>query len=102
MAELQGMWVRERELMALIAAIGPADPAARHLSASAVNEVRCPPARPTIEDLVLGGHVVMGINSHIGGRADLIDAATDYWRDFLARAERDETNTAPRAQEAAA
>lgn len=101
-AELQGMWDRERELMALVAAIGPGDAAVPHLPPS-VNEARCPPARPTVEDLCGGGSMVYGINSPIGGRRDLIDTAHDYWRDYLARAERDEpTNTAPRAHEAAA
>jgi hypothetical protein len=104
-AELRGMWARERELMALVAAIGPGDAAAHHLSRS-IDEVRCPPARPTIEDMVGGGHVVHGINSPIGGQRDLMDSAQDYWRDFLAAAEREgdqsKTNTAPPAREAAA
>jgi hypothetical protein len=100
-AELRGMWARERELMSLIAAIGPGDDAVPHLP-PCVNEVRCPPARPTIEDIVGGGSYVWGIDSPIGGRRDLLDRAHDYWRDFLAAAERDETNTAPGAKAAAA
>lgn len=102
-AELQGMWARERELMALVAAIGPDSEAALYLPRS-IDEVRCPPARPTIEDMVSGGHVVHGIHSPIGGQRDMVDRAQDYWRSFIDAAERDaaETNTAQQAQEAAA